>query len=597
MKIDQIISQGVSNALKALYGADFAPETIVPSATKKEFEGNLTVVVFPFLKASRKSPEATAAEIGAWLVENEPAVEATNAVKGFLNITIRPSYWLDMLGHIAATADYGMRRATPESPLYMVEYSSPNTNKPLHLGHVRNILLGYSLAQILKANGYRVVKTNIVNDRGIHICKSMLAWQKWGDGVTPETSGKKGDHLIGDFYVAFDKHYRQELAEIMARDNVDEKVAAERSPLMAEAREMLRSWENGDSGVRQLWQTMNSWVYDGFDETYRRMGVDFDKIYYESDTYLEGKDLVLNGLKDGKMYRKEDGSVWADLTAEGLDHKLLLRADGTSVYMTQDIGTAKLRYRDYPIDKMIYVVGNEQNYHFQVLSLLLDRLGFKWGKDLVHFSYGMVELPEGKMKSREGTVVDADDLIEDMVSTAMEMSRELGKLDGATSEEAAAISHMVGLGALKYFILKVDPKKTMLFDPRESIDFNGNTGPFIQYTHARIRSVLRKAEEAGIVYANDHSDVPLVAEEIELIKTLDEFPTVVRQAGDTCSPSVIANYVYDLAKSYNGYYHDHSILREENEAVRAFRLRLSCEVARVVRRGMRLLGIEVPERM
>ena len=424
MKIDQIISQGVSNALKALYGADFAPETIVPSATKKEFEGNLTVVVFPFLKASRKSPEATAAEIGAWLVENEPAVEATNAVKGFLNITIRPSYWLDMLGHIAATADYGMRRATPESPLYMVEYSSPNTNKPLHLGHVRNILLGYSLAQILKANGYRVVKTNIVNDRGIHICKSMLAWQKWGNGVTPETSGKKGDHLIGDFYVAFDKHYRQELAEIMARDNVDEKVAAERSPLMAEAREMLRSWENGDPGVRQLWQTMNSWVYDGFDETYRRMGVDFDKIYYESDTYLEGKDLVLNGLKDGKMYRKEDGSVWADLTAEGLDHKLLLRADGTSVYMTQDIGTAKLRYRDYPIDKMIYVVGNEQNYHFQVLSLLLDRLGFKWGKDLVHFSYGMVELPEGKMKSREGTVVDADDLMDSMVADASEASAD-----------------------------------------------------------------------------------------------------------------------------------------------------------------------------
>ncbi len=598
MKIDQIISQGVSNALKALYGADFAPETIVPSATKKEFEGNLTVVVFPFLKASRKSPEATAAEIGAWLVENEPAVEATNAVKGFLNITIRPSYWLDMLGHIAATADYGMRRATPESPLYMVEYSSPNTNKPLHLGHVRNILLGYSLAQILKANGYRVVKTNIVNDRGIHICKSMLAWQKWGDGVTPETSGKKGDHLIGDFYVAFDKHYRQELAEIMARDNVDEKVAAERSPLMAEAREMLRSWENGDSGVRQLWQTMNSWVYDGFDETYRRMGVDFDKIYYESDTYLEGKDLVLNGLKDGKMYRKEDGSVWADLTAEGLDHKLLLRADGTSVYMTQDIGTAKLRYRDYPIDKMIYVVGNEQNYHFQVLSLLLDRLGFKWGKDLVHFSYGMVELPEGKMKSREGTVVDADDLMDSMVADASEASAD--RLAEMPADEAADTCRKIGLGALKYFLLKVDPRKNMLFNPKESIDFNGNTGPFLQYTYARIRSLLRKAGAEPLAEgapAPGFSGVTPNEKEIALIQRVADMPSVVAEAGRTYSPALIANYCYDLAKLYNQFYHDCPILKEDNQSLRDTRLFLSAVVARTLRDSAALLGIEMPERM
>ncbi len=595
MKIDQIISQGVSNALKALYGADFAPETIVPSATK---EGNLTVVVFPFLKASRKSPEATAAEIGAWLVENEPAVEATNAVKGFLNITIRPSYWLDMLGHIAATADYGMRRATPESPLYMVEYSSPNTNKPLHLGHVRNILLGYSLAQILKANGYRVVKTNIVNDRGIHICKSMLAWQKWGDGVTPETSGKKGDHLIGDFYVAFDKHYRQELAEIMARDNVDEKVAAERSPLMAEAREMLRSWENGDPGVRQLWQTMNSWVYDGFDETYRRMGVDFDKIYYESDTYLEGKDLVLNGLKDGKMYRKEDGSVWADLTAEGLDHKLLLRADGTSVYMTQDIGTAKLRYRDYPIDKMIYVVGNEQNYHFQVLSLLLDRLGFKWGKDLVHFSYGMVELPEGKMKSREGTVVDADDLMDSMVADASEASAD--RLAEMPADEAADTCRKIGLGALKYFLLKVDPRKNMLFNPKESIDFNGNTGPFLQYTYARIRSLLRKAGAEPLAEgapAPGFSGVTPNEKEIALIQRVADMPSVVAEAGRTYSPALIANYCYDLAKLYNQFYHDCPILKEDNQSLRDTRLFLSAVVARTLRDSAALLGIEMPERM
>ena len=491
-----------------------------------------------------------------------------------------------------------MRRATPESPLYMVEYSSPNTNKPLHLGHVRNILLGYSLAQILKANGYRVVKTNIVNDRGIHICKSMLAWQKWGNGVTPETSGKKGDHLIGDFYVAFDKHYRQELAEIMARDNVDEKVAAERSPLMAEAREMLRSWENGDPGVRQLWQTMNSWVYDGFDETYRRMGVDFDKIYYESDTYLEGKDLVLNGLKDGKMYRKEDGSVWADLTAEGLDHKLLLRADGTSVYMTQDIGTAKLRYRDYPIDKMIYVVGNEQNYHFQVLSLLLDRLGFKWGKDLVHFSYGMVELPEGKMKSREGTVVDADDLMDSMVADASEASAD--RLAEMPADEAADTCRKIGLGALKYFLLKVDPRKNMLFNPKESIDFNGNTGPFLQYTYARIRSLLRKAGAEPLAEgapAPGFSGVTPNEKEIALIQRVADMPSVVAEAGRTYSPALIANYCYDLAKLYNQFYHDCPILKEDNQSLRDTRLFLSAVVARTLRDSAALLGIEMPERM
>ena len=596
MQIDNIISQAVANALKALYGLEADPGKIQVSATKKEFEGNLTVMVFPFLKASRKAPEATATEIGQWLVENEPAVSAFNAVKGFLNLTIAPDFWAETLMHVAATPDFGLRAATPDSPLVMVEYSSPNTNKPLHLGHVRNNLLGYSLSRILEANGNRVVKTNIVNDRGIHICKSMLAWQKWGDGATPESAGKKGDHLIGDFYVAFDKHFRAEVADLMESEHITKEEAEARSPLMAEAREMLRRWEAGDPEVRALWRRMNEWVYAGFDETYRMMGVGFDKIYYESDTYLEGKELVLKGLEEGSMYRREDGSVWADLTPNGLDHKLLLRKDGTSVYMTQDIGTAKLRYRDYPIDKMIYVVGNEQNYHFQVLSILLDRLGFKWGKDLVHFSYGMVELPEGKMKSREGTVVDADDLMDDMVATAQSVSAELGKLDGLTEEEVKRISEMVGLGALKYFLLKVDPRKNITFNPKESIDFNGNTGPFIQYTYARICSVLRKASEEGMDIT-DFSDVTPGEREITLIQSLADFPATVEAAGQSYSPALIANYVYDLVKSYNQFYHDCSILKEENHSVRSLRLELSRQTARAVKTGMALLGIEVPERM
>ncbi|MDE6447937.1 MAG: arginine--tRNA ligase, partial [Muribaculaceae bacterium] len=492
MKIEQIIAAGVADAVKALYGADVNPDSVQVDRTKKEFEGHLTVVVFPYLKASHKKPEDTAAEIGAWLVENLDAVEKFNAVKGFLNLSIAPAYWLRVLHDIAADPKFGITAPTPESELVMVEYSSPNTNKPLHLGHVRNNLLGYSLSRILEANGYRVVKTNIVNDRGIHICKSMLAWLKWGNGITPEKAGKKGDHLIGDFYVEFDKHYKAELASLKEKGMTDEEAEAA-SALMQEAREMLRRWEAGDEEVRSLWKMMNEWVYAGFDETYRRMGVDFDKIYYESDTYLEGKDLVLGGLEKGIMYRKEDGSVWADLTPDGLDHKLLLRKDGTSVYMTQDIGTAKLRYQDYPIDRMVYVVGNEQNYHFQVLALLLDKLGFKWGKDLVHFSYGMVELPEGKMKSREGTVVDADDLMDTMIADARDTSSE--RFADMPADEAAEIARIVGMGALKYFLLKVDPKKNMLFNPKESIDFNGNTGPFLQYTYARIRSIGRKAEE------------------------------------------------------------------------------------------------------
>ncbi len=505
MSIDSIIAQAVSKAVKELYGIDTPAETIVPQATRKEFEGNLTVVVFPWVKAARKAPDAVGQEIGAWLEANEEAVEKFNVVKGFLNITIAPKFWNSVLGHIADTPDYGLQTANENSPLVMVEYSSPNTNKPLHLGHIRNNLLGFSLSEILKACGNRVVKTNIVNDRGIHICKSMLAWQKWGEGVTPASSGKKGDHLIGDFYVLFDKHYKAEL-KALEEQGMTKEEAEGASPLMKEARTMLVKWEQKDPEIRSLWETMNSWVYAGFDETYKRMGVNFDKIYYESETYLEGKGKVLEGLEAGKMYRKEDGSVWADLTGEGLDHKLLLRSDGTSVYMTQDIGTAKLRYEDYPIDKMIYVVGNEQNYHFQVLSILLDRLGFKWGKDLVHFSYGMVELPEGKMKSREGTVVDADDLMDDMVATAKTVSAELGKLDGLSDDEVARISEMVGLGALKYFLLKVDPRKNITFNPKESIDFNGNTGPFIQYTYARICSVLRKAEEEGMKIG-DYSNI------------------------------------------------------------------------------------------
>ncbi len=595
MSIDNIIAQAVSRAVSELYGATTPAESITPQATRKEFEGNLTVVVFPWVKAARKSPEAVGAEIGAWLEANEPAVEKYNVVKGFLNLTISPRFWNSVLAHIADTPDYGLTAAGPESPLYMVEYSSPNTNKPLHLGHVRNNLLGFSLSEILKACGNRVVMTNIVNDRGIHICKSMLAWQKWGEGVTPEKAGKKGDHLIGDFYVLFDKHFKAEVAELMAKGMTEDEAKAA-SPLMNEARAMLVKWENKDPEVRALWETMNSWVYTGFDETYKRMGVGFDKIYYESDTYLEGKEKVLEGLEAGKMYRKEDGSVWADLTPEGLDHKLLLRADGTSVYMTQDIGTAKLRYEDYPIDKMIYVVGNEQNYHFQVLSILLDRLGFKWGKDLVHFSYGMVELPEGKMKSREGTVVDADDLMDDMVATARSVSAELGKLDGLSAEETDAICEMVGLGALKYFLLKVDPRKNITFNPKESIDFNGNTGPFIQYTYARIRSVLRKAEEEKMETVSYTVVVP-GEREITLIQALADFPTVVKAAGNTYSPALIANYVYDLVKTYNQFYHDCSILRETDPAVRSMRLELSRQSARVIAAGMKLLGINVPERM
>ncbi len=592
MTVQEIISQGVADAVKSLYGVAVAPESVNPSPTKKEFEGNLTVVVFPFLKASRKAPEATAAEMGQWLKENVDAVADFNVIKGFLNISVDPAFWRNQLLSVAADDSFGFREAMEDSPLVMVEYSSPNTNKPLHLGHVRNNLLGYSVAQILKANGNRVVKTNIVNDRGIHICKSMLAWKKWGEGATPESTGKKGDHLIGDFYVAFDKHFKDEVKAIMEEKKIEKEEAEKLSPLMEEAREMLRRWEKGDEEVRSLWKMMNEWVYAGFDETYRRMGVDFDKIYYESDTYLEGKDLVLGGLEKGIMYRKEDGSVWADLTADGLDHKLLLRADGTSVYMTQDIGTAKLRYRDFPIDRMIYVVGNEQNYHFQVLSLLLDKLGFKWGKDLVHFSYGMVELPEGKMKSREGTVVDADDLMATMIADAADASAD--RFRDMPAEEAAEISRMVGLGALKYFLLKVDPRKNMLFNPKESIDFNGNTGPFLQYTYARIRSVMRKAgdiDTAAMAHAIPNE------KETSLIQKVADFPSTVAEAGRSLSPALIANYCYDLAKEYNQFYHDYSILREEDMAVKALRLELSSVVARTLRSAASLLGIEMPERM
>ncbi len=594
MSIDNIIAQAVARAVNALYGVETDPSSIVPQTTKKEFEGNLTVVVFPWVKAARKAPEAVGKEIGDWLVDNEPAVNRYNVIKGFLNIVIEPTYFTSMLRHISETPDYGTVPVTPESPLVMVEYSSPNTNKPLHLGHMRNNLLGYSLSQILKACGNRVVKTNIVNDRGIHICKSMLAWKKWGEGATPESTGKKGDHLIGDFYVLFDKHYKAEIKKLMD-EGMSQEEAEKASPLMLEAREMLRRWESKDPEVRGLWEMMNNWVYAGFDATYKRLGVDFDKIYYESDTYLEGKEKVLEGLEKGIMYRKDDGSVWADLTDAGLDHKLLLRSDGTSVYMTQDIGTAKLRYQDFPIDKMIYVVGNEQNYHFQVLSLLLDRLGFKWGKDLVHFSYGMVELPEGKMKSREGTVVDADDLMDEMIEGAREVSAERGKGD-FTPGEADEIARIVGLGALKYFLLKVDPRKNMTFNPKESIDFNGNTGPFIQYTYARIRSVLRKAADAGYRPEGYDAVVPN-DKEISLIQHLADYPSVVAEAGRSYSPALIANYVYDLVKEYNQFYHDYSILNEADEAVRSMRLALSAEVAEVVKSGMSLLGIEVPERM
>ena len=606
MNIENEIFKAVKVAVKELYGQEVADSMVQIQKTKSTFEGNLTVVVFPFLKISKKKPEDTAQEIGEYLKQNCSNVVADfNVVKGFLNLCIAPAAWVALLNTINAEAKFGEKPVTENSPLVMIEYSSPNTNKPLHLGHVRNNLLGWSLAQIMEANGNKVIKTNIVNDRGIHICKSMLAWLKWGNGETPETSGKKGDHLIGDYYVAFDKHYREEIAELKAqyiKEGMEEEAATEKAkaeaPLIKEAHEMLVKWENNDPEVRALWQKMNNWVYAGFDETYKMMGVGFDKIYYESNTYLEGKKKVGEGLEKGLFFRKDDNSVWADLTNEGLDQKLLLRSDGTSVYMTQDIGTADLRFKDFPIDKMIYVVGNEQNYHFQVLSILLDRLGFKWGKDLVHFSYGMVELPNGKMKSREGTVVDADDLMEAMITDARKTSDELGKFNDMTEEEKQEIARMVGLGALKYFILKVDARKNMLFNPEESIDFNGNTGPFIQYTYARIRSIMRKAVAEGIVIpAELGADAPLNEKETDLIQKLNDFGAAVAQAGIDYSPSGIANYCYELTKQFNQFYHDYSILNADSEAEKTVRLVLAANVAKVIKNGMELLGIEVPERM
>lgn len=605
MNLEKQLTEAVIKAVKAVYDADITPEQVSLQKTRPDFEGHLTLVTFPLLRISKRKPEDTGEDIALWLVENTDLVATFNIVKGFLNLIIAPQKWIELLDSIHADAHYGLTASTEESPLVMIEYSSPNTNKPLHLGHVRNNLLGWAVAQIAEANGNRVVKTNIVNDRGIHICKSMLAWQKYGNGETPQSSGKKGDHLIGDYYVAFDKHYRAEVAALKAQlleEGVNseeaETRAKEEAPLMVEAREMLRKWEQGDPEVRGLWRKMNEWVYAGFDETYKALGVSFDKIYYESDTYLEGKEKVEEGLEKGIFYRRPDGSVWADLTADGLDEKLLLRSDGTSVYMTQDIGTAKLRYQDYPISKMIYVVGNEQNYHFQVLSLLLDKLGFEWGKSLVHFSYGMVELPNGKMKSREGTVVDADDLVEGMIAQARQTMDEAGKNADMSEEEKQEVARIVGLGALKYFLLKVDARKNMVFNPEESIDFNGNTGPFIQYTYARIRSILRKAQDAGIdLPATLPTGVALSTKEEEIIQQLADFAAVVRAAGEDFSPSAIANYCYDLVKNYNQFYHEFQILREENADVRAFRLVLSQNVAKVVRLGMGLLGIEMPERM
>ncbi len=601
--MEKTISTAVITAIKELYGQDITEKMATLQKTRSEFEGNLTLVVFPFLKMSHKKPEETATEIGEWLVKNCSAVSAYNVVKGFLNLSIATNTWLDLLKKIDADPHFGEKQATEESPLVMIEYSSPNTNKPLHLGHVRNNLLGWSLAQIMQANGNKVVKTNIVNDRGIHICKSMLAWLKYGNGETPETSGKKGDHLIGDYYVAFDKHYKAEceeltkqyIAEGMAEDAAKEK-AKQEAPLIKEAHEMLVKWENNDPDVRALWAKMNQWVYAGFDETYKALGVSFDKIYYESNTYLEGKEKVEEGLEKGFFYRRPDNSVWADLTKEGLDEKLLLRSDGTSVYMTQDIGTAKLRFQDYPIDQMIYVVGNEQNYHFQVLSILLDKLGFKWGKSLVHFSYGMVELPNGKMKSREGTVVDADDLIASMIADARKTSDELGKNSDMTEEEKQEIARIVGMGALKYFILKVDARKNMLFNPAESIDFNGNTGPFIQYTYARIRSILRKAEAEGILPTLP-ANVEMNAKEIELVQKINEYGAVVAQAGKDYSPSGIANYCFELTKTFNQFYHDYSVLGADTMEQKQLRLTLAANVAKTIKNGMALLGIEVPERM
>ena len=590
VNIEEFISSVVARASQELYGTS---DNIQIQKTRKEFEGDYTVVVFPLLRASKKSPEATATELGEKIVASTPEIKSFNVIKGFLNLVVDAKFWAERFAEIINTEEYGMAPASGRT--IMIEYSSPNTNKPLHLGHIRNNLLGYSVATILKANGHNVIKVNLVNDRGIHICKSMLAWQLYGGGETPESSGMKGDHLVGKYYVEFDKHYKQQIKELVA-EGMSEEEAKKSAPVMLQAQEMLRKWEAKDPEVYALWEKMNGWVYEGFDVTYKALGVDFDKVYYESQTYLLGKSLVEDGLKKGVFFRKEDNSVWIDLEADGLDQKLLLRGDGTSVYMTQDLGTALSRFEENSLDDMIYVVGNEQNYHFQVLKLVLKKLGYNWSDNIFHLSYGMVELPEGKMKSREGTVVDADDLIADMVGTAREMSAELGKLDGATEEEAMAISEMVGLGALKYFILKVDPKKTMLFDPRESIDFNGNTGPFIQYTHARIRSILRKANEAGISFEG-YKEASLLPEEIELIKMLSEYPAVVRTAGDQFAPSVIAAYAYDLAKQFNGYYHDHSILKEENSAVRALRLSLASQIARVIRSAMSLLGINVPERM
>lgn len=605
MNIAGEISSSVIKAVKELYGADITENMVQLQKTKREFEGSLTLVVFPFLKISRQKPEATAEAIGNWLVENCEHVERFNVVKGFLNLVLAQQSWIKLLNAISADEHYGERKAGADAPLVMIEYSSPNTNKPLHLGHVRNNLLGWSLAQIMEANGNRVVKTNIVNDRGIHICKSMLAWLKWGNGETPESSGKKGDHLIGDYYVAFDKHYREEVKELEAKfkaegmtDEEAEKKAKDEAPLIKEAHDMLVKWEANDPEVRALWEKMNSWVYAGFDETYKALGVGFDKIYYESQTYLKGKAKVEEGLEKGLFFRKDDNSVWADLSDEGLDQKLLLRSDGTSVYMTQDIGTAEMRFNDYPIDKMIYVVGNEQNYHFQVLSILLDRLGFKWGKELVHFSYGMVELPNGKMKSREGTVVDADDLIAAMIDDARRTSEELGKFADMSDEERAEVSRMVGMGALKYFILKVDARKNMLFNPEESIDFNGNTGPFIQYTYARIRSILRKAEAQGIAVPKAFSgNVNLSVKETELIQKMNEYEAAVRQAGIDYSPSGIANYCYELTKEFNQFYHDFSILGADTDDEKALRLLIAKNVAKTLKNGMRLLGIEMPERM
>ena len=593
MKIESQIMNAAIEAVKALYGQDVPEKMVQLQKTRSEFEGNLTLVVFPFLKISKKNPEQTASEIGQYLVEHSEAIASFNVVKGFLNLVIAPAAWLSLLADIDADEQYGHKQVTDASPLVMIEYSSPNTNKPLHLGHVRNNLLGWSLAQIMQANGNKVIKTNIVNDRGIHICKSMLAWLKWGNGETPETSGKKGDHLIGDYYVAFDKHYREEIKQLVAQ-GMDEETAKQEAPLIKEAHEMLVKWEQNDPEVRALWEKMNNWVYAGFDETYKRMGVSFDKIYYESQTYLKGKAKVEEGLAKGLFERHEDNSVWADLTNEGLDQKLLLRSDGTSVYMTQDIGTAEMRFQDYPIDKMIYVVGNEQNYHFQVLSILLDRLGFKWGKELVHFSYGMVELPNGKMKSREGTVVDADDLIQLMIDDALKTSMELGKFADMEEEERNEIARIVGMGALKYFILKVDARKNMLFNPEESIDFNGNTGPFIQYTYARIRSILRKAPSTP---SSLSSLSTLNDKEIELIQKMSEYGAAVEQAGKDYSPSGIANYCYELTKVFNQFYHDYSILNEEDEQKRQVRLAIARNVGKIIKNGMALLGIEVPERM